>query len=270
MPLRVHGLAAQRAAGPPRADHLEGALRERAGRADRNAHEQRLGRLDFDGLRAGRGQAMESLGEPSCVIPARSRSGDYTLRQSSAFGLCGGSRSGKIGPMPFVSGGILAEWGPPKAALHAVQQEIRSFSPKSSDDQYVVDFAFLTWHNFREPDEPYGVKPGPVGRTQRRFIVWHSVPKGLETPRDVRRWLVSVLPKPSDLFGNTCYASQRRIQQRNWPTRWQRSAITSQGTWPDRTTGGRSGCVGPLGVADAAHMASRDAQSAGYRQQVPG
>ena len=102
-------------------------------------------------------------------------------------------------PMPFVSGGILAEWGPPKAALHAVQQEIRSFSPKSSDDQYVVDFAFLTWHNFREPDEPYGVKPGPVGRTQRRFIVWHSVPQGLETPRDVRQWLVSVLPETERL-----------------------------------------------------------------------
>ena len=166
--------------------------------------------------------------------------------------------------MPFVSGGILAEWGPAKAALHVVQQEIRKFSPKSSDDQYVVDFAFLTWHNFREPDEPYGVKPGPVGRTQRRFIVWHSVPQGLETPRDVRQWLVSVLPKPSDLFGNTCYASQRRIQQRNWPTRWQRSAITSQGTRSDRTTGGRSGCspdapAPACSLSPAAHRTATDA-----------
>ncbi len=101
--------------------------------------------------------------------------------------------------MPFVSGGVLAEWGPPKAALRAVQQEIRDFSPKSSDDKYVVGFAFLSWHNFREPGESYGVKPGPVGRTQRRFIVWHSVPKGLETPREVRQWLVSVLPETERL-----------------------------------------------------------------------
>lgn len=96
-------------------------------------------------------------------------------------------------------GGILAEWGPPKAALHVVQQEIGAFSPKSHDDQYVVDLAFLTWHNFREPDEPYGVKPGPVGRTQRRFIVWHSVPNGLETPREVHQWLVSVLAETERL-----------------------------------------------------------------------
>ena len=46
VPLRVHGVAAQWAAGPPRSNHLEGALRERAGRADRDAHPQRLGRLD--------------------------------------------------------------------------------------------------------------------------------------------------------------------------------------------------------------------------------
>lgn len=29
---------------------------------------------------------------------------------------------GQIDSMPFVSGGILAEWGPPKAALQVVQQ----------------------------------------------------------------------------------------------------------------------------------------------------
>jgi hypothetical protein len=101
--------------------------------------------------------------------------------------------------MPFITGGILAEWGPPKAALQVVQQEIRDFSPKSADAQYVVDFAFLTWHNFREPDQPYGVQPGPVGRTQRRFVIWHSVPKGLETPGQVRRWLVDVLPETERL-----------------------------------------------------------------------
>ncbi len=54
VPLRIHGVAAQWAAGPPRADHLEGALCERAGHADRDLHQQRLGRLDLDGLGAER------------------------------------------------------------------------------------------------------------------------------------------------------------------------------------------------------------------------
>lgn len=52
MPLGIHRVAAQRATGPPRADHLERALCERAGRADRNAHQQGFGRLDLDQFRA--------------------------------------------------------------------------------------------------------------------------------------------------------------------------------------------------------------------------
>ncbi len=54
-------------------------------------------------------------------------------------------------------------------------------------------------HNFREPREPLGVTPGPVGRTQRRFIVWHSVPHGLDTVEKVRAWLVEVLPETERL-----------------------------------------------------------------------
>jgi hypothetical protein len=38
-----------------------------------------------------------------------------------------------------------------------------------------------------------------VGRKQRRFIVWHSVPNGLETTEAVRSWLVSVLPETARL-----------------------------------------------------------------------
>lgn len=68
-----------------------------------------------------------------------------------------------------------------------------------SDDDYCVDLAMRTWHNFREPEQPPGVTPGPVGRTQRRFIVWHSVRKGLETPDQVRDWLVQVLPETERL-----------------------------------------------------------------------
>jgi hypothetical protein len=95
--------------------------------------------------------------------------------------------------MPLVTGGVLEEWGAPKAALVNVQRQIREFHARSIDEQYAVDIAFRTWHNFRDPEEPYGVTPGPVGRSQRRFIVWHSVPKGLETPQDVRAWLVEAL-----------------------------------------------------------------------------
>jgi hypothetical protein len=38
-----------------------------------------------------------------------------------------------------------------------------------------------------------------VGLKQRRFIVWHSVPFGLDTADAVRSWLVSVLPETARL-----------------------------------------------------------------------
>jgi len=101
--------------------------------------------------------------------------------------------------MPFVTGGLLQEWGPPKEALLTVQREIRDFNGRADDDDYCVDLAMLTWHNLREPEQPPGVTPGPVGRSQRRFIVWHSVPKGLETAGQVRAWLAAVLPETERL-----------------------------------------------------------------------
>jgi hypothetical protein len=101
--------------------------------------------------------------------------------------------------MPFVTGGLLQEWGPPQRALRTVQAEIRDFNGRTSDSDYCVDLAMLTWHNFREPEQLPGVTPGPVGRQQRRFIVWHSVPKGLDTPEQVRTWLVNVLPETERL-----------------------------------------------------------------------
>jgi hypothetical protein len=84
--------------------------------------------------------------------------------------------------------------GPPKQALLTVQREIRDFNGRADDDDYCVDLAMLTWHNFREPEQAPGVTPGPVKRSQRRFIVWHSVPKGLARADQVRAWLESVLP----------------------------------------------------------------------------
>lgn len=38
-----------------------------------------------------------------------------------------------------------------------------------------------------------------VGRRQRRFVILHSVPIGLDTPDAVRSWLMSVLPETARL-----------------------------------------------------------------------
>jgi hypothetical protein len=108
-------------------------------------------------------------------------------------------KNGILGCMPFATGGILEEWGAPQRALNEVQREILAFNGRESDDAYCIDLAMLTWHNFREPRQPPGVTPGPVGRSQRRFIVWHSVPQGLDTAAKVRGWLVEVLPETERL-----------------------------------------------------------------------
>jgi hypothetical protein len=100
--------------------------------------------------------------------------------------------------MAISTGGIIEEWGPPRQALQEVMKQVGSFAPRTSDQDHVVDVAFRSWHRHREP-EFSGVHPGVVGRKQRRFIVWHSVPLGLDTPGAVRSWLVSMLPETSRL-----------------------------------------------------------------------
>jgi hypothetical protein len=100
--------------------------------------------------------------------------------------------------MGISAGGLIEEWGPPRQALQEVMQQVRSFAPRTSDQDYVVDIAFRSWHRHREPEFTC-VLAGMVGRKQRRFIVWHSVPLGLETPEAVRSWLVSVLPETARL-----------------------------------------------------------------------
>ena len=97
-----------------------------------------------------------------------------------------------------VNGGIIEEWGPPKQALQAIMRDLRAFAPRESDNDYVVDLAMRSWHNFREP-EFTGVRPDMVGRKQRRLIIWHSVPQGLETEDAVREWLARVLPETARL-----------------------------------------------------------------------
>lgn len=96
------------------------------------------------------------------------------------------------------TGGILEESGKPKQALLEVMREVRCFKPRSSDEDYAVDVAFRSWDP-RKVAEFTGVKAGMVGRRQRRFIVWHSVPVGLATADEIRSWLVSVLPDTARL-----------------------------------------------------------------------
>lgn len=101
--------------------------------------------------------------------------------------------------MAIITGGVLGEFGAARGALGEVQQVIRTFAPRTSEDDYAVDIAFLTTGtSFTPADEP-GVSAGPVGRTQRRFIVWHTLPTGLDTPVAVRTWLVEHLPETERL-----------------------------------------------------------------------
>lgn len=99
--------------------------------------------------------------------------------------------------MAISSGGITEEWGEPRRVLDRLMDLVGEFDPPQEDD-HVVDIAFRSWHGFRQP-EFVGVQPGAVGRTQRRFIVWHSVPQGLVSDEQAQRWLASVLPETARL-----------------------------------------------------------------------
>lgn len=95
--------------------------------------------------------------------------------------------------MAILTGGIFSEHGAPGAAHRAVLREIRDYSPRTEPSDYVVDIAFVTGHQFGPDPIPIGVSPGPVGRTQRRFIVWHRLPEGMEDVSAVRGWFASAL-----------------------------------------------------------------------------
>lgn len=104
----------------------------------------------------------------------------------------------QTGVVAIITGGVFAEWGKPKVALREVMRQVGRFRPRQSDQDYAVDIAFRSWDPRRAP-EFTGVQAGPVGRKQRRFIVWHSVPTGLDTADAVRSWLASVLPETARL-----------------------------------------------------------------------
>ena len=64
--------------------------------------------------------------------------------------------------MAISTGGIIEEWGAPKAALRTVMHEVGQFRPRQGDDDYVVDIAFRSWDPRKEP-EFTGVQPAMVG-----------------------------------------------------------------------------------------------------------
>jgi hypothetical protein len=96
------------------------------------------------------------------------------------------------------TGGVIEQWGQPRLALQGVMQEVARFRPRHGDEDYAVDVAFRSWDPRKGPGFT-GVRAAMVGRRQRRFIVWHSVPAGLYPPDAVRSWLVSVLPETARL-----------------------------------------------------------------------
>jgi hypothetical protein len=101
--------------------------------------------------------------------------------------------------VPISTGGVLAEGGLPHHYLTELIRLVAKFDPPDSDEDYVVDLAFRSWRDTSEV-EFLGARPGMVGRTQRRVIVWHGVPLGLASDSAVRQWLADVLPDTARLL----------------------------------------------------------------------
>jgi hypothetical protein len=101
--------------------------------------------------------------------------------------------------MAISTGGIIEGWGAPADALRKVMREVAQFRRPRSEDDYVIDIAFRLWDPRREPQFT-GVRPGMVGREQRRFIIWHSVPVGLNDVESVTAWLAAALPETARLI----------------------------------------------------------------------
>ena len=94
--------------------------------------------------------------------------------------------------MPISTGGVLEEGGRPRDALDRLMKLIWGYAGDRHEEDYFVDLAFRSWSPGREP-EFLGAKLGPVGRTQRRAIVWHGVPLGLGTDDELREWFCDTL-----------------------------------------------------------------------------
>ena len=100
--------------------------------------------------------------------------------------------------MAIITGGIIEGWGAPEVALRSVMREVSQFRPPRGEDDHVIDIAVRLWDPRREPQFT-GVRPGMAGRRQRRFIIWHSVPAGLDDAGSVAAWLAAALPETARL-----------------------------------------------------------------------
>lgn len=96
-------------------------------------------------------------------------------------------------PVAIITGGVLGEFGPARVAHDEFMRELREFAPRSAEDDWAVDVAFFTGVDMGQDSPPVGVTAGPVGRTQRRFIIWHRLPQGLVDSAQVRAWFVANL-----------------------------------------------------------------------------
>jgi hypothetical protein len=147
------------------------------------------------------GGSAEQFPELTAVGPGAATLATLTFRQEGAppgrrYGLL---RMRKDLVMAITAGGIIEGWGAPADALQSVMREVAQFRRPRGEDDYVIDIAFRLWDPRREPQFT-GVRPGMVGRKQRRFIIWHSVPAGLDDAGSVTAWLTAALPETARLI----------------------------------------------------------------------
>jgi hypothetical protein len=101
--------------------------------------------------------------------------------------------------MSLSLGGVA--WSKTWGLFSDVQRAVNVFAPPDfeSDSDYVLDLALRD--TFFDPNEEryFGVRPGMVGRKQRRFIIWFSVPPDLADRDAAWTWFVEQLPEASRL-----------------------------------------------------------------------
>jgi hypothetical protein len=73
---------------------------------------------------------------------------------------------------------------------------------KEDDQDYLIDLAFLTYEADglgAELAAGTGIRPGPVGRTQRRFIIWIEVPPKLADEATYNDWMTGCLSEAATI-----------------------------------------------------------------------
>ena len=104
--------------------------------------------------------------------------------------------------MAIKVGGMYAGAGAGELRMRALLRELQRLHGKTDHEDHVVDLAFCTYSRHHRPDyiDWQGVKAGPVGRAQKRFVVWIEVPPDLPDGEADREWLTGVLTEVADLI----------------------------------------------------------------------